>query len=361
MKPLNNILISGGGTGGHIYPAISIADRIKILYPEANILFVGAKDKMEMQIVPKAGYQIKGLWIAGFQRKISLKNLMFPFKLVHSLVKSYFIVRKFNPDVVIGTGGFASGAVLYIATAKGIPTLIQEQNSYPGITNRILASKVDKICVSYDGLDRFFPKNKIIKTGNPVRKGLDDLGSLRDESRKEFGISADKKCLLIIGGSLGASFINKMIASNLSTLKDMNFEIIWQVGKLYYEQYKEYNSKTVRVMPFIENMNMAYSCSDIIISRAGASSVSELCLVAKPTIFIPSPNVTANHQYENAKELCNKKAAELLTEDKALEEFIVLLKNMCFSDEKMNLYSTKMKDLAKPNATNDIVSEIEKL
>ena len=285
-------ILSGGGTGGHIYPAIAIANEIKQRYPDSEILFVGAKDRMEMEKVPQAGYNIKGLWISGIQRKLTLKNLSFPFKLISSLWNARKIVKQFKPDVAIGTGGFASGPLLQVAASKGIPCLIQEQNSYPGITNKLLSKKVDKICVAYDNLERFFPEDKIIKTGNPVRQDLLDISSKKEEAIKHFNLVEGKKTLLVLGGSLGAKAINQLIERELDYLQTLNLQIIWQCGKLYYQTYKLYgNTKHVQVHQFINKMDYAYAAADFIISRAGAGSVSELCIVGKPTVFVPSPYV----------------------------------------------------------------------
>ena len=291
------IILSGGGTGGHIYPAIAIANELKSRYPNAEFLFVGAKDRMEMEKVPQAGYCIKGLWISGIQRQLTLKNLNFPFKVINSLWEARKIVKSFKPDVAIGTGGFASGPLLQVAASNNIPTLIQEQNSYPGITNKLLAKKANKICVAYDGLERFFPSEKIIKTGNPVRQDLLDIDSKVEEAKKYFNLIEGKKTLLVIGGSLGAKRINELIKDELDYFNTLNMQVIWQCGKLYYKTYKiEGNERHVQLHKFINKMDLAYAAADIIISRAGAGSVSELCIVGKPVIFIPSPNVAEDHQ-----------------------------------------------------------------
>ncbi|MFY0603736.1 MAG: undecaprenyldiphospho-muramoylpentapeptide beta-N-acetylglucosaminyltransferase [Flavobacteriaceae bacterium] len=363
MRETVRILISGGGTGGHIYPAIAIADEIKMRYPEAQFLFVGAKDKMEMEKVPEAGYEIKGLWISGIQRKLTLKNLIFPIKLIHSLIKSNSIIHKFKPDVVIGTGGFASGPTLMRANSKGIPTLIQEQNSYPGITNKYLSKKVKKICVAYDGLERFFPYDKIVKTGNPVRQDL--LKVYKKKKVKEandfFDVKKKKITVLVLGGSLGARRINQLIEENLSLFKEQKVQLIWQCGKLYYEEYKKYNEiKNVQVHQFLNRMDLAYAAADIIISRAGASSVSELCIVGKPTIFIPSPNVAEDHQTKNAKSISDKHAAILLKETE-LDTFPLLFETLLKDEGKQENLSVNIKELALPDATNKIVNEVEKL
>ncbi|MBE7688928.1 undecaprenyldiphospho-muramoylpentapeptide beta-N-acetylglucosaminyltransferase [Tenacibaculum finnmarkense] len=361
MKQSINVIISGGGTGGHIYPAIAIANEIKERYPSAKILFVGASDKMEMQKVPEAGYEIKGLWISGIQRKITFKNLLFPVKLVHSLWKAQVIIKKFKPDIAIGTGGFASGPTLMVAGKKNIPTLVQEQNSYPGITNKLLSKKAHKICVAYDGLERFFSKDKIIKTGNPVRQDLLNITEKTSEGKTFFKLDKTKKTILILGGSLGARKINELIEANLDFFKAQNVQLIWQCGKLYIDDYKRYNNlENVQVHAFLNKMDLAYAAADFIISRAGASSVSELCIVGKPTVFIPSPNVAEDHQTKNAKAIVDKNGAILVVE-KELTEFSKVLEILLKDTKKQADLSRNMKKLALPKATRDIVNEIEKL
>ncbi|WP_271406925.1 undecaprenyldiphospho-muramoylpentapeptide beta-N-acetylglucosaminyltransferase [Tenacibaculum soleae] len=361
MKQSINVIISGGGTGGHIYPAIAIANEIKSRYPAANILFVGAEDKMEMEKVPQAGYAIKGLWISGIQRKLTVENLLFPIKLLSSLWKAYKIIRNFKPDVAIGTGGFASGPTLMVAGSKGVPTLVQEQNSYPGITNKLLSKKAMKICVAYDSLERFFPNKKIIKTGNPVRQDLLSIDTKVKEGQEVFGLDTAKKTILVLGGSLGARKINQLIESNLTFFKGQNIQLIWQCGKLYFEDYKKYNElENVQVHQFLNSMDLAYASADFIISRAGASSVSELCIVGKPTIFIPSPNVAEDHQTKNAKSIADKGGAILIKESE-LTTFSSILKALLNDEEKQQSLSKNIKALALPNATIDIVNEVEKL
>lgn len=361
MEKTLNIIISGGGTGGHIYPAIAIANEIKLRYPEANILFVGAKQKMEMEKVPQAGYDIKGLWISGIQRKLTFQNLLFPIKLLSSLWKANAIIRKFKPDVAVGTGGFASGPTLMVANRKGIPTVIQEQNSYPGITNKLLGKKAGKICVAYDYLERFFPKDKIIKTGNPVRQDLLLVHSKREEAISFFKLDKEKKTVLIIGGSLGARRINQLIELELSFFKEQDVQVIWQCGKLYYNEYKNcQEGNKIQVFPFLERMDLAYAAADFIISRSGASSVSELCIVGKPTLFIPSPNVAEDHQTKNAKAIVDKHGAIMLKENE-LNTFSVVFETLMKDKGKQESLSESIKELALPNATSNIVNEIEKL
>ena len=359
MKPLRKILLSGGGTGGHIYPAIAIADELKRRHPDAVFLFVGAEGRMEMEKVPKAGYTIKGLNISGLQRSLSLKNLSFPFKLMGSLLKARKIISEFNPDVVIGTGGYASGPTLFMANKKGIPTLIQEQNSYPGITNKLLAKKADKICVAYDGLETYFPKEKMIKTGNPVRQDLLDIDSKRDEALRYFKLSPGKTTLVVLGGSLGARMINRIIEHNLGEILENGVQIIWQSGKLYYDEYQKYNKyPDVQVHAFIEKMELLYAASDIILSRAGAGTISELCLVGKPVLFIPSPNVAEDHQTKNAEAVVKNRAAEMVKEDEA-ERFIRVFKEVLNDKSKQKELSENIKKMALPRATSMIADAVE--
>ena len=354
-------ILSGGGTGGHIYPAIAIANELKKRFPEAEFLFVGAKDKMEMQKVPQAGYAIKGLWIAGLQRKLTLQNALFPIKLLSSLWESRKILKSFKPDVVIGTGGFASGPLLNVANSLNIPTLIQEQNSYPGITNKLLSKKAAKICVAYENLERFFPKEKMILTGNPVRQDLIDVSSKREEAIAFFKLDPKKKTLLVLGGSLGARRINQLIEKELQGLLSQKVQIIWQCGKLYLEDYSKYNSSQIQVVAFIERMDLVYAAADVVISRAGASSVSELCIVGKPVIFIPSPNVAEDHQTKNAQVIVDKKGAIMIKESALEDEFSIVLEALLKDEGKQQLLGDNIKKLALPQATIQIVDEIEKL
>ncbi len=354
-------ILSGGGTGGHIYPAIAIANELKSRFPDAEFLFVGAKDKMEMQKVPQAGYPIKGLWIAGLQRRITFDNALFPFKLIASLWNSRKIIKQFKPNVVIGTGGFASGPLLQMANAMQIPTLIQEQNSYPGITNKLLSKKANKICVAYENLERYFPKEKIILTGNPVRQDLIAIDSKRAEALTYFNLDSTKKTLLVLGGSLGARRINQLIEKEFEKIIAQNVQIIWQCGKFYIEDYKKYNSAHIQVMDFIERMDLVYAAADIVISRAGASSVSELCIVGKPVIFIPSPNVAEDHQTKNAQAVVDKKGAILLKESELDLQFSIVFEALNKDEEKQKQLSENIKQLAMPKATKQIVDEIVKL
>lgn len=362
MKTNPKFILSGGGTGGHIYPAIAIANELKARFPEAEFLFVGAKDKMEMQKVPQAGYKIRGLWIAGLQRKLTFDNTLFPVKLITSLLKARRILAEFKPDVVIGTGGFASGPLLQVASFAGIPSVIQEQNSFPGITNKLLSKKAAKICVAYEGLERFFPKDKMILTGNPVRQDLIDIAGKRQEAIGYFKLDPDKKTLLVLGGSLGARRINQLVAKELVHFEAQGIQLIWQCGKLYFDQYQHFNEKeNIQVLAFIDRMDLVYAAADVVISRAGASSVSELCIVGKPTVFIPSPNVAEDHQTKNAQAIVDKGGAILIRESELDTQFTGIFSKL-LSDESLQKHlSENIQKLAKVNATKDIVKEIIKL
>ncbi len=354
-------ILSGGGTGGHIYPAIAIANELKARHNDAEFLFVGAKDRMEMEKVPQAGYRIEGLWISGLQRKLTLKNLMFPFKVISSLMKARKIVAGFKPDIVIGTGGYASGPVLRVAGGRKIPYVLQEQNSFAGITNKLLAKKATKIFVAYDGMEQFFPSEKISKTGNPVRGNLVSSESTKESAAAFFGLDPNKTIVLIIGGSLGARRINMLIEEKLSYFQKADVQLIWQCGKLYYEDYKKYDSAAVKVFDFLNRMDLTYAAADIIISRAGAGSVSELCLVGKPVLFIPSPNVAEDHQTKNAQALVDKEAAMMISEKELDAEFEKRFSVLLGSDDEAKKLSNNIKLLARPDATRRIADEIEKI
>ncbi|MGB5243107.1 MAG: undecaprenyldiphospho-muramoylpentapeptide beta-N-acetylglucosaminyltransferase [Lutimonas sp.] len=361
MKRSIKVIMSGGGTGGHIYPAISIADEIKRRNPNAEILFVGAKNRMEMEKVPQAGYKIIGLDIVGIQRSMSLKNLSIPYKLLGSLREAHKIMKEQKPDVVIGTGGFASGPTLFIANKNRIPTVIQEQNSYPGITNKWLSKKAKKIFVAYDGLEVFFPKESIIKTGNPVRQDLISIEGKREEAIDFFGLDPLKKTLVIIGGSLGSGKINETVNEHLDDLLKSDLQILWQTGNYYFEKYKHQGQKkNVQTLSFIKRMDLLYAAADFIVSRAGAGTISELCIVGKPVIFIPSPNVAEDHQTKNALALVKEDAAIMLKENE-LERFKDVLSELIGHKNVQERMSRNIKKLALPNATNDIVDEIEKI
>ncbi len=321
------IIISGGGTGGHIFPAIAIANALKEkCNGQVEILFVGAEGRMEMEKVPAAGYRIEGLWISGLQRKLTMRNALFPFKLISSLLKAKRIMKAFKPDAAIGTGGYASGPMLRVASNAGIPTLIQEQNSYPGITNKILSKKVDKICVAYEGMDRFFPKEKILFTGNPVRQDILKLDGKRSRGIEFFNLDPEKKTILVIGGSLGALTINESILAGLAEFAKQNIQLVWQTGKVFYPEaeaaVRPFAANGIRTHAFILQMDYAYAVADIVISRAGASSVSELCLVKKASVLVPSPNVAEDHQTKNAMALVNHQAAVLVKDTDARLELV---------------------------------------
>lgn len=315
------VILSGGGTGGHIFPAVAIANAIKAKAADADILFVGAKGRMEMEKVSASGYPIKGLWISGLQRRITTDNLMFPLKVISSLFNAYQIVKTFKPDVVIGTGGYASGPTLRVASWLGIPTVIQEQNSFPGITNKMLAAKADLICVAYPGMEKYFPAQKIRLTGNPVRKDIEFNKISKSEALKHFGLSATKTTLLVVGGSLGARTINESIYSGLDKMANAGLQIIWQTGKLFEPKaakaIAENPCKDFRTMAFIKEMDFAFAAADIVVSRAGANTISELCVSAKPCILVPSPNVAEDHQTKNAMALASKHAAVCVSDKDA--------------------------------------------
>ena len=362
------IVISGGGTGGHIYPAIAIAKKILEKNKDSKILFVGAKGRMEMEKIPEEGFSIIGLEVVGIQRSLSLKsifkNLKFPFLLLKSLKNAKKILEDFKPDVVVGVGGYASGPTLRMAHSLNIPTLIQEQNSYAGLTNKWLSKKANKICVAYENMSRFFDQSKLILTGNPVRKDIENLNSKVDEAKKYFNVLKSEKVILVLGGSLGAMSINEGIIKSISILNDQPVKLIWQVGKRYFnkinDQLTQINMKNIHPLPFIKRMDLAYAVSHIVISRAGALSISELTLAGIPSILVPSPNVSEDHQTKNAMSLVSKSAAILVKDDqteKLLSVAIELLKNK----EQLTKISNNAKNLGKPNATNDIVSEIFKL
>ncbi len=359
------VLISGGGTGGHVYPAIAIANAIKDKDPSVEILFVGAQGKLEMEKVPAAGYPIEGLWISGFQRKLSLRNLSFPFKLISSLYRARKIIKKFKPDVAVGVGGYASGPILQVASMMKIPTLIQEQNSYPGITNKILAKKVNKICVAYEGMERFFPKSKIILTGNPVRRDLYDTPINKEEAKASFGIDNDHKTVLIFGGSLGARRINESVEDAFDIIKrhsEINY--VWQVGKMYFDEYScgvVAALPNITVLPFIERMDFAYAASDVVVCRAGALTISEIALINKPAVLVPSPHVAEDHQTKNAMALVSNEAALMVRNAEAQEKMIPTVLEL-LSDEKLqNNLVSNLKKMGRPNATSEIAEEIFKL
>ncbi|MBK9590690.1 MAG: undecaprenyldiphospho-muramoylpentapeptide beta-N-acetylglucosaminyltransferase [Crocinitomicaceae bacterium] len=362
---LNKVIISGGGTGGHIFPAVAIANKIKEVYPNCEILFVGAEGKMEMEKVPKAGYKIVGLPIRGLQRKLTLSNLMFPFKLISSLWKAKRIIKEFKPDIAIGVGGYASAATLRVASRMGVPTLIQEQNSYPGITNKWLASRAKTICVAYENLDRFFPKEKIVMTGNPVRMEMVNIAGKREKALAHFKLNPSKKTVLIIGGSLGARTLNESFKNQIQKLIDADIQLIWQCGKIYLDQLKpeieSLSSKQIYLSDFVYEMDLAYAAADLIVSRAGAISVSEVCLVGKPVILVPSPNVAEDHQTKNAMALVQKNAAVLVKDIDAKNQLVDKTIELLNDQSACADLSKNIKTLAIPDAPERILKEIEKL
>ncbi len=366
MKELKKIVISGGGTGGHIFPALAIANEIKKRNPQVEILFVGAEGKMEMEKVPAAGYRIVGLPIVGLQRKLTLKNLALPFKLLKSLSLAKNILKDFKPEVVIGVGGYASGPTLKMAQRLGIPTLIQEQNSYPGKTNRLLSKQVKAVCTAYEGLESVFPPATIRLTGNPVREELNKTAIAREEAFTEFpALDPSKKTILVMGGSLGARTLNEGVLHGLNDLEAANVQVLWQCGKYYFEAMKqelEIRKKApVFLTDFIARMDAAYGVADVIVSRAGALSISELCIVGKPTILVPSPNVSEDHQTKNAMALVKNQAAILIKDDVAKEKLMPEAVRLLNSADEMNALRVAIKRMAKPNATSDIVDVIETL
>jgi UDP-N-acetylglucosamine--N-acetylmuramyl-(pentapeptide) pyrophosphoryl-undecaprenol N-acetylglucosamine transferase len=365
MAKQRKIIISGGGTGGHIFPAIAIANALKQMDDSIEILFVGAKGKMEMERVPQAGYPIKGLWISGFQRQLTFKNLMFPFKLLSSLVKAYSIVRTFKPDVAIGVGGFASGPTLEMASKLGVPTLIQEQNSYAGVTNRLLAKKVNKVCVAYEGMERFFPKENIVFTGNPIRQEITQIEGKREEAMKHFGLDPMKKTIVVVGGSLGARAINDAIEDSFDGFANhQEIQVLWQAGKLYIEEFeakKTCQLPNVHLTKFIDRMDLAYAAADLLISRAGAATISELCLVQKPAILMPSPNVAEDHQTKNALALVEKDAAVMVKDKEGAEKMFQTAIDLLNDDAKLQSLSNNIGKLGMKNAAETIAKEVLKL
>ena len=359
------IIISGGGTGGHIFPAVSIANAIKAKRPDAEILFVGALGRMEMQRVPAAGYEIKGLPIQGFDRKNPLKNIKVLYKIWKSQRMAKKIIRDFRPMAAVGVGGYASGPTLNTAAAMGIPCLIQEQNSYAGVTNKLLAKKAEKICVAYEGMERFFPSEKIIMTGNPVRQALLETKISKEEAIKTFGLDPSKKTILIVGGSLGAGTVNKSVMQHLDEIAKSGVQVIWQTGKYYHadiiEQLKDRELPMIKVLDFISDMGAAYKAADLVISRAGASSISEFCLLGTPVILVPSPNVAEDHQTKNAMALVNKEAALYVKDAEAPDKVISLALETVQDEASLHSLSENILKLALPNSADIIADEVIKL
>lgn len=358
------VIISGGGTGGHIFPAIAIADALKKRFPQAEILFIGAKNRMEMDRVPKAGYPIEGLWISGFKRELSLDNLSFPFKLISSMINARKILKRFKPDVVIGVGGFASGPTMKTAASMKIPIVIQEQNSYPGITNKIVAKQAAKICVAYDNMDKWFPKDRIVLTGNPLRNNIVPMNDRRDEGIKYFDLNPDKKTILLVGGSQGALGINKGISAQLSSFKNNDYQLIWQTGNHYYDKAMQEVQENglqdrIKCTVFIDRMDLAYAAADVVISRAGAMSISELSLLNKAVVFVPLPTAAEDHQTKNAMRLVDANAAMMVRNDSTEKELLPTVFDLLENVERQNEMKDNIAKFAKPNAANDIVDQIE--
>ncbi len=360
------IIISGGGTGGHIFPAISIANAIKAKRPDAQILFVGAEGRMEMQRVPAAGYEIKGLPVCGFDRQHLLRNIKVVCKLMKSQYLARRIIKDFKPQVAVGVGGYASGPTLNVAGRKGIPTLIQEQNSFAGVTNKLLAKRASKICVAYAGMERFFDPAKIILTGNPVRQGLTESTVTREEAAKSFGLNPARKTVLVTGGSLGARTLNDSVLTQISNIAASGVQFIWQTGKYYYETYeRKVHDKggfpSIFITDFIANMDYAYKCADLIISRAGAGSISEFCLLGKPVILVPSPNVAEDHQTKNALALVNNDAAIYVKDAEAVDKLVKIAIETVKNDERLKELSENISKMAFHNSADVIADEVIKL
>lgn len=363
-NPNKRVIISGGGTGGHVFPAISIANALKAIDPEIDILFVGAKGRMEMDKVPAAGYPIIGLPIMGFQRKLSLKNIEVVVKLGYSLIKARQIIKKFKPAVVVGVGGYASGPVLRIAANQHIPTLIQEQNSYAGVTNRILAKKAEKICVAYEHMKRFFPEHKLILTGNPVRQDLENISGKKAEAMTFFGLDASVKTILVLGGSLGARTINQSLLDNLGKVSASGVQIVWQTGSRYFGEVKAQvngrNIQNVKVLDFISRMDLAYAAADLVISRAGACTISEICLVGKPSILVPSPNVAEDHQTKNAQALFDRDAARMIVDNEAVSRLVDVALFYVNNEQLLAKLSENASRMALRNSAHRIAEEVIK-
>jgi UDP-N-acetylglucosamine--N-acetylmuramyl-(pentapeptide) pyrophosphoryl-undecaprenol N-acetylglucosamine transferase len=355
------VIISGGGTGGHVFPAIAIANALKKLNPTTEILFVGALGRMEMERVPAAGYKIIGLDIQGIQRGSLLKNLLLPFKLIGSILKSIRIIKDFKPDAAVGVGGYASGPLLYAASFKNVPYLIQEQNSFAGITNKRLGKKAKKICVAFDGMEQFFPADKLVKTGNPVRRASVDIAGKREQGLQEFKLSPNKKTLLVIGGSLGARTLNHSVLADLEKIVEADVQLIWQTGKYYYEDVMRRLGNphpNIRVMAFLNSMDLAYAAADVIISRAGAGTIAELCIVGKPVILVPSPNVAEDHQTKNAQSLVQNNACEFIADKDAKEQLVSTALELLNNDMKRKSLGDNISKLALPDADEVIAREV---
>lgn len=362
MKPERKVIISGGGTGGHIFPAIAIANALKSIDPTIEILFVGAEGRMEMEKVPAAGYAIEGLNITGFQRSLKLSNLAFPFRVISSLMKAGKIINRFRPDVAVGVGGYASGPLLFMATRKGVPGLIQEQNSYPGITNKMLASKVEKICVAYENMQQFFPASKIILTGNPVREEMVKIEGKRKDAATFFELNSESKTILVVGGSQGARSINHAIKAHLKEISEAGVQLIWQCGKIFFEEAKQavaaMGNDKIKVFDFITRMDYAYAMADVIISRAGASTVSELCIIGKPAVLVPLPTAAEDHQTKNCKALVEKNAALLIADKNAMEQLVKTTLDLIQDESKQQQLSKNIAGMALANSAKVIAEQV---
>ncbi|WP_201781670.1 undecaprenyldiphospho-muramoylpentapeptide beta-N-acetylglucosaminyltransferase [Lentimicrobium saccharophilum] len=360
--PEKRIIISGGGTGGHIFPAIAIADALKNLEPGINILFTGAKGRMEMEKVPAAGYPIEALWISGLQRKLTWKNLLFPVKVIHSSIKARSIIKKFRPDAVVGVGGYASGPTVKAAAALGIPTILQEQNSYPGITNKMLARKAKKICVAYSGMEKYFPASKLVLTGNPVRAEIVHANAKKEEALEFFGLDRNKPTILAVGGSLGAFTINQSIHQGLKEIADSGIQLIWQTGKYYADQASAavlpFENSGIRQYTFIARMDLAYAAADLVISRAGAIAISELCVTGKPGILVPSPNVAEDHQTKNAMALVSADAAIMVKDSECARELVKTTIELAGNNERKMQLSANILTMGKSKAAAEIAEII---
>ena len=353
-------LFAGGGTGGHLYPAIAVAQKIIELQPDAKILFVGTKKKIEAKVLPKLGFEFKCIWISGFSRKMTLKNLLFPLKLIISMLQSLLINIKFKPNVAIGTGAYVSGPAIWGASILGARIVLLEQNSYPGVTNRILEKRAEKVFISFQESKKYFrDPSKLVNSGNPIRVDIQSIGY--EEAIRHFGLSPSKKTLVIIGGSLGAGSINKAIEKNLEQLKELSIQILWQTGEHYFKSYQKYDDEIVRVKKYFDNISLTYKVANLLIVRAGATTIAEVAALGLPAIFVPSPNVAEDHQYKNAKVLCDSNAAEMITDKEVSDAVVEVVKRLIFNDQKLNEYSNNIKSFAKPDAANVIANDIIKL
>ena len=365
MERAVKVIISGGGTGGHIFPAVAIANALKRIAPETEILFVGAKGRMEMEKVPASGYKIVGLDIQGFQRKSILKNVMLPYKMIKSVLNARSIIKAFKPDVAVGVGGYASGPLLLAASQMNIPYLIQEQNSFAGITNKWLGKNAQRICVAFTGMEQFFPASKIMLTGNPIRKEVADIENKRFASAEMLSLSPHKHTILVTGGSLGAGTLNNSFLAGIKKIVDADVQLIWQTGKYYYQFVQEklagMENENIKVMEFLHKMELAYASADVIVSRAGAGTIAELCVIGKPVILVPSPNVTEDHQTQNALALVKHGAALMIADASAQTDLVDAALNLVGNPGKCRLLSDNIKKLALPDADNVIAKEVFKI